>query len=226
MSGVALGVAVLFAGLATNAGIEASVDRTVAGLVGTADLRVAAFGEAGLQVAVLNFVASALIANSLGIVLASSAHRDRRAALQAPLRYPVLYAAALGLVVRAFGVDLPQAVSSPIGTLAGAAIPIMLVVLGLQLRTSGQRIAATDVTAVVFGRLLVAPVAGWAVATAVGLRGVERGTMVVLAAMPVAVVTTILAAEFRARVDFVARVVAVSTVVSIPTLTVLISLVR
>jgi putative ABC transport system permease protein len=48
MSGVALGVAVLFAGLATDAGIEASVDRTVGNLVGTADLRVASFGETGL----------------------------------------------------------------------------------------------------------------------------------------------------------------------------------
>jgi putative ABC transport system permease protein len=47
--GVALGVAVLFAGLATNSGIEASVDRTIETLVGRADLRVAAFGEAGLS---------------------------------------------------------------------------------------------------------------------------------------------------------------------------------
>ncbi len=47
--GVALGVAVLFAGLATNAGIEAAVDRTVDTLVGEADLRVAAFGETGLS---------------------------------------------------------------------------------------------------------------------------------------------------------------------------------
>ncbi|MGZ8438073.1 MAG: FtsX-like permease family protein [Candidatus Limnocylindrales bacterium] len=46
--GVALGVAVLFAGLATNAGIEASVNSTVRDLVGRADLRVAAFGERGL----------------------------------------------------------------------------------------------------------------------------------------------------------------------------------
>lgn len=46
--GVALGVAVLFAGLATNAGIEASVNNTVRDLVGRADLRVAAFGERGL----------------------------------------------------------------------------------------------------------------------------------------------------------------------------------
>jgi putative ABC transport system permease protein len=46
--GIALGVAVLFAGLATNAGIEASVNSTVSDLVGRADLRVAAFGEHGL----------------------------------------------------------------------------------------------------------------------------------------------------------------------------------
>ena len=49
MSGVALGVAVLFAGLATNAGISA-VDRPDRrDLVGRADLRVEAFGETGLR---------------------------------------------------------------------------------------------------------------------------------------------------------------------------------
>ena len=49
MAGVALGVAVLFAGLATNAGIDAAVDRAVATMVGSADLRVASFGEGGLS---------------------------------------------------------------------------------------------------------------------------------------------------------------------------------
>ncbi len=51
--GVVLGVAVLYAGLATNAGIDAAVDRAVTTLVGRADLRVAAFGEAGLSAATL-----------------------------------------------------------------------------------------------------------------------------------------------------------------------------
>jgi putative ABC transport system permease protein len=46
--GIALGVAVLFASLATSAGIEAAIDRTVADVGGTADLRVAAFQEVGL----------------------------------------------------------------------------------------------------------------------------------------------------------------------------------
>jgi putative ABC transport system permease protein len=47
--GIALGVGVLFASLATNAGIERSIDRTVRDLVGRADLRIAAFQERGLS---------------------------------------------------------------------------------------------------------------------------------------------------------------------------------
>jgi putative ABC transport system permease protein len=55
--GVALGVAVLFAGLATNSGIESSVDSTVGDLVGRAQLRVAAFGEAGLSAETVQAIA-------------------------------------------------------------------------------------------------------------------------------------------------------------------------
>src|SRR4051812_33540115 len=57
--GVALGVAVLSAGLSTNAGIGASVDRAVGTLVGRADLRVAAFGETGLSMDSLAAIADA-----------------------------------------------------------------------------------------------------------------------------------------------------------------------
>ncbi|MEX1173156.1 MAG: ABC transporter permease, partial [Chloroflexota bacterium] len=56
MGGVALGVAVLFAGLATNAGIDAAVDRAVSTMVGRADLRVATFGEAGLSGATVDAI--------------------------------------------------------------------------------------------------------------------------------------------------------------------------
>ena len=47
--GVALGIAVLYASLATDAGIAASIDRTVRDLVGRADLRVESFGPSGLS---------------------------------------------------------------------------------------------------------------------------------------------------------------------------------
>lgn len=185
-----------------------------------------AFGDLGLQVAVVNFVIGAVFANSAGIAIASSAGGVSRSILTAPLRYPYVYAAGFGLLVNAGNVDLPVAITSSVDTLAGAAIPVMLVVLGVQLRSPATSADLSDLLAVVGGRLAAAPVVTWTVATVVGLDGVERGTLTVLAGMPVAVITTLLAAEFRARADFVTRTVIVTTLLSMVTLTMLISLVR
>jgi putative ABC transport system permease protein len=55
--GIALGVAVLFAALATNAGIEGAIGRTVRDLVGRADLRVEGFTERGLSAASVEAIA-------------------------------------------------------------------------------------------------------------------------------------------------------------------------
>src|SRR5207253_2878783 len=49
--GIALGIGMLYASLATDAGIGASIDRTVHDLVGRADLRVESFGEKALSAA-------------------------------------------------------------------------------------------------------------------------------------------------------------------------------
>ena len=70
--GVALGVAVLFAGMATNAGVEASVRSTVRDLVGRAELRVAAFGETGLSPETV-----ATIAATPGVAVAAPALEQR-----------------------------------------------------------------------------------------------------------------------------------------------------
>jgi len=48
MAGIALGVGVLFASLAVNAAVDSSVDRTVATMMGGAQLRIGAFAEGGL----------------------------------------------------------------------------------------------------------------------------------------------------------------------------------
>ena len=70
-TGVSLGVAVLFAGLATNAGIDVAVDRAVSTMIGRADLRVAAFGETGLSDVTL-----ATLADTAGVdVLAPAVER-------------------------------------------------------------------------------------------------------------------------------------------------------
>ena len=80
--GIALGVGVLFASLATDAGIEASIDRTVRDLVGRADLRVAAFGDPGLSAGSV-----AEISEAPGVVVAAPV-LERRTYLEADLDDP------------------------------------------------------------------------------------------------------------------------------------------
>jgi predicted permease len=174
----------------------------------------------------MNSVAGAIMANTAGIAIASMAGGSRRQAMLAPLRYPALYAAVAGVAVNVSGIDLPITIEAPARSLAGAAVPTMLIVLGLQLRLAAGLDYLTDLAAVNLGRLLIAPGAAWLTASALGLDGATRGTLVVLAAMPTAVIATILATEFKARPEFVTRVVVTTTLASMLTLTILITLVR
>lgn len=196
--------------------------------VGNMGLPVAklAFGAAGFEVAVMNFVAGAILANSGGIAIASLAGGSKMEALRAPFRYPSVYAALSGLVVSAFHVKLPLFIDAPVATLAEAAVPVMLVVLGLQLRHAVGTDRLVDTGAVNAVRLLVAPVVAWFVASAIGLDGVQRGTLVVLSAMPTAVIATIVATEFKTQPAFVTRAVVTTTLTAMLSLTVLITLVR
>ena len=170
-------------------------------------------------------MAGAVLVNSAGIAVASLPGGARREVLAAPFRYPALYAAAAGVAVNVLGVDLPRTIDAPVRSLA-AAVPTMLVVLGLQLRAAGRRDNLIDTSAASLPGLAIAPGAAWLAAGLIGLDGATRATLVVLAAMPTAVITTILATKFNAQPAFVTRVVVTSTLASMLSLTLLITLVR
>jgi predicted permease len=186
-----------------------------------------AFGDAGLEVAVVALVASTILTYSAGVFLASMASGTARAALSAPLRAPALWAAVAALVVQVSDIGVPHAVETATSTLAGAAIPAMLVVLGLQVREHLHRIDDVRVAVVPLGlRLFASPVLAGAIAVSVGLGGVAARTLVLLGGMPTAVNTTIIATRYRARPALVTQVVVASTLISVVTLTVLITLLR
>lgn len=196
--------------------------------VGNMGLPVAllAFGRPGFDIAVVNFVVGAGLAYSAGIVIASMAGGTAAQALRAPFRYPVVYAAVVGILINVSGVALPITLSAPVETLAGAAVPVMLVVLGLQLQTAIGIDNVRDTVTASAIKLLAAPAISWLIAMGLGLDDFTRNTLVVLAAMPSAVIATVLATEFNARPSFVTRVVVVSTLTSMLTVTALIAVLR
>lgn len=186
-----------------------------------------AFGDMGLQIAVLIWVAGVVLWSSAGIALGALArggHSTRRAML-APLRYPSIYAAVLGALVNVGDIDLPTFVDETTNTLGQASIPCMLVVLGLQFRMPRMTGLANPLATSV-NRLVIGPLVAWPAAVAFGLSGVGRDTSIMLAGMPSAVMTTILAVELDADPELAVRTVIITTLLSVPTLTVLISLLR
>ena len=183
-----------------------------------------AFGATGLEFGTVLFVVGIVLNASAAVALGAMAlgeHTPGRALL-APLRYPSIYAAAAGVIVNVLNVDLPVAIEEPIATLADASIPCMLVVLGLSFHLPKPGHLEHPI-AVSINRLVLGPLAAFALVSLVGLHGTARDVTILMAGMPAAVNTTILAGRLGADVPLAVRIVVVSTSLSIVTLTVLLT---
>jgi predicted permease len=124
------------------------------------------------------------------------------------------------------GVTLPTAIARPVELLSAAAIPSMLLVLGMQFEKGAWPARPGLVAAAAVLALVVSPILGFLLARVLGLEGVARQAVIVESAMPSAVITTILALEFDVAPAFVTSVVVVTTLVSPVTVSLLIALLQ
>ena len=182
-----------------------------------------AFGDHGLDIAVLAFMTGSVLTYSGGVLIASLGTGAPGQAWAAPLRVPALWMIAPAIAWNITSTAPPAWIGLVSGSLAEAAIPAMLVVLGLQFSPHTMRLRGlVDLVDAVGLRLLVGPVVAGLATVAVGLGGVAQQTLVVLGGMPTAVAATIVAGQFDLEPHLVSRAVVVSTVLSLGTLSVLI----
>jgi predicted permease len=185
-----------------------------------------AFGREALAFAGVYFIASSIFSYTGGVFLAASGRRSVREALTGVVKVPAVYGAAAAAVAMAFGLEAPRAVMTPVEMLSDAALPMMILVLGMQLERATMPDRPGVVATAVAISLIVTPLAGVGLAHLVGLRGAAFQAGVLQASMPTAVITTILALEFDALPDFVTSVVFVSTLLSPLTVTLMIAYLR
>jgi malate permease and related proteins len=185
-----------------------------------------AFGEEALSYGAVFFLTGSVLINTVGAFLAAAGRRNVRSALTSVLRIPAIYGIAAAMLVLATGSTVPIALLRPITMLSDAALPLMILVLGMQLERAASPKRPALVAVAVCVSLLVAPLVALGFTSLFGVSGAARQAVVVLSSMPVAVVTTILALEFDASPDFVTSAVFLSTVLSPLTLTPLIAYLR
>jgi predicted permease len=182
-----------------------------------------AFGKEALAFASVYFVTSAILFYTAGVLVAASGHGSVRLALSRLVKVPAVYAVAAAGVVLATGASVPVAVMRPVGLLSDAAIPVMLLVLGMQLERATMPKHPAAVAVGVVLSLVVAPVIAFGLTAMLGLAGAARQAAIMEASMPAAVITTVIALEFDLDANLATSVVFFTTVLSPITLVLLIA---
>jgi malate permease and related proteins len=181
-----------------------------------------AFGREALAYASVYFVASAIVTYTVGVGVAASGHGNVWRALAGIARVPALWAVAAAGLIMVTHTAVPLAILRPITLLSEAAIPIMLLILGIQLERAAMPDRPAAVGVAVALSLIVGPLVGIGLTLVLGLTGLARQVAIVGASMPAAVITTVLALEFDLDPSFATGAVFVSTLLSPFTLVVLI----
>lgn len=172
------------------------------------------FGDAAIPFAAVCLV----VVNTVGLVVGIASTQGGWSGIGTAFTRPMTLVIIPALVVNGFGTELPPIVDRPIGLMAAGLIPMMLITLGIQLEQMRRPKIGIDVGLSLFAKLLVQPLIAVAAVSMIGLSDLAAGAVILQAAMPAAVFTTVLAIEQKTRPDETATIVMAGTLVSILTL--------
>ncbi len=172
------------------------------------------YGQDGLARAVVYYMTSTVLAYTIGVLIASMGRLPWRAALRRILFLPPLHAAVFAVIVYLYNIPIPAPLMRGIDVAGAGAIPVMLILLGMQMADLRGRARWRLAIPAVSTRLLLGPAVGLLVAGGLGLTGLTRSVAIIEASMPTAVFSIILATEFDLQPEAVTSIVVWSTLLS------------
>ena len=180
-------------------------------------------GESARTYATVYFVATVFISFVICVGVASWARSGGVTAVFSVFKTPALIALIPALVFNITDLEVPIFLSRLSGLLGQAMIPVMLITLGVQMGEIPKIKINFNVFAASTVRLIGGPVLALLIVPYFGLEGLERSTGILQAAMPAAVLASIIALEYKLLPEFVTTTVLFSTLYSILTLTVILT---
>ena len=174
-----------------------------------------AYGQAGFERAVVLLVVSLTVMFVAGPTLLAGGRVKLGTRLREALRLPPIWATLAGLALNVLPVDLPLGVARGVSLLGNAAIPIMLLSLGIQMRRSWVWAFGGAALRTTVFRLGLGPIIAYGTAKLLGLEDLDLKVLVLSAAMPAAVTMFVIAVELRGDYQGVARSVVATTIGSL-----------
>lgn len=182
------------------------------------------FGGAGMVSAVFYDIGSVIIFISFGLLLILAYGCKFQDILRESVFFPSIIAITLGILANLLNMPLGNIVPNILDYLSGAAIPLIMLSLGLSLEFKEVKERFNLASFVTVIRLVISPLIAIALATILGLSGLNYSVAVVQAGMPSGMLTMVLAIAYNLDVKVTAACVFLSTALSMVSLTVLILL--
>ena len=183
------------------------------------------FGADGLAMAVICFMAGNLALNSIGVYVAARGRVGVREALGQVLRNPGIWAVLLGLIANRTGWSLPLPLERAVDLLSRPTVPVMLLVLGMQLAAMPMDRSHWGLVGLAsFMRLIISPLLAFLLASPLGLTGLPWKVGILQAAVPTAVLASVVASQYDTEPNFVSGAILVSSLICLVTITALLTL--
>jgi predicted permease len=180
------------------------------------------FGAAGLDYAIILMVGQQLVMCTIGIYFAAKGSPEGNGvhtAIKAVCRMPIVYGAIAGTAFQFVNIPLSNSVMEAINLVANAAIPTIMITLGMQLANiSLKKIAYRKLSVSLLLKLAVSPAIAFLLSLALPVGEMVRHIMIIVAAMPTAANTTMYALQFNTEPEFVSSATFISTSLSLITL--------
>ncbi|MCC0178653.1 AEC family transporter [Waterburya agarophytonicola K14] len=174
-----------------------------------------ALGAAGLDRAIIYMLGSSFLMFCFGPAIIRG--KGIFQGLSLTFKLPLIWAILLGIGLRLFRLELPWELDKGIQQLGAAAIPIALIVLGIQLSQTRFQPKLNEFF-VAIARLAIAPTIAYFIGRLLQLEILDLQVLVLQSAMPTAVNSFIIVSEFGGDKDLVARAIVTSTLMSFVTL--------
>ena len=183
-----------------------------------------ALGAAGLDRAIIYMLGSSVLMFCFGPAMIRG--KGILQGLKLTLRLPLLWAILLGIGLRLaseiLSIKIPWELDKGIQQLGAAAIPIALILLGIQLSETSFKPGIKEIILAI-ARLLIAPAIAYGIGKLLQLETLNLQVLVLQSAMPTAVNSFVVVSEFGGDKNLAAKAIVTSTLMSFITLPIILS---
>ncbi len=192
-----------YATIASNSGILGNI---IAGAI---------YGDLGYLYSALYVIPQRIVMWSAGISYFTEAP-DKKTVIKKIMSHPCINAVWLGMIIMFLQIEFPEFLDTSIQSIGNMTSPLTMMFLGMSLAESGFSGLITKHTCLYsFIRFVIIPSVVMLGCFLVSMDPVAAGVAVVLAAMPAASMTAVVASQYGGDVSFAANVVVLSTILSI-----------